>query len=112
MISSVNPVGTRLRGKAIFLSASVPSPKRNEQYQRIEDAHFEIEQAVISLARAVFSESGQLVFGGHPAISLLVAMVAGEYREPRYAETGEEKPPRFVYSSRAHSRGISPATLF
>jgi hypothetical protein len=89
---NVNPMRGRLRGKNIFLSASVPAPQRAERYRRVEDAHFEIEQAVISLARAVFSEGGRLVFGGHPAISPLVAMVAGEYREPRYAESGVERP--------------------
>lgn len=103
----------RLRGKAILLSASVPTPKRAEQYQRIEDAHFEIEQAVISLARAVFSEGGQLVFGGHPAISPLVAMVAGEYREPRYAESGGEKPsaPIRIFQSRAFEGFLPNDTL-
>jgi hypothetical protein len=113
MISSVKAVGSRLRGKTIFLSASVPTPKRAERYQRVEDAHFEIEQAVISLARAVFSESGQLVFGGHPAISPLVAMVAGEYREPRYAESTNEKPsaPIRIFQSRAFEGFLPNDTL-
>jgi hypothetical protein len=113
MISSVRAVGSRLRGKTIFLSASVPVPKRAERYQRVEDAHFEIEQAVISLARAVFSESGQLVFGGHPAISPLVAMVAGEYRQPRYAESHEEKPaaPIRIFQSRAFEGFLPNDTL-
>jgi SLOG cluster3 family len=83
--------GNALRGKTILLSASVPTEKRAEQYSRVTDAAFEIEQAVISLARAVFSEGGRLVFGGHPAISPLVAMVVGEYREPRFAESLEER---------------------
>lgn len=78
-----------------------------------DDAHFEIEQAVISLARAVFSEGGQLVFGGHPAISPLVAMVAGEYREPRYAESREEKPsvPILIFQSRAFEGFLPSDTL-
>ena len=113
MISPVNAVGDRLRGKTIFLSASVPAPRRAERYKRVEDAHFEIEQAVISLARAVFSESGQLVFGGHPAISPLVAMVAGEYREPRYAESSEERPsaPIRIFQSRAFEGSLPSDTL-
>jgi hypothetical protein len=111
--SSLKAIGSRLRGKTIFLSASVPSPQRAERYQRIEGAHFEIEQAVISLARAVFSESGQLVFGGHPAISPLVAMVAGEYREPRYAESRAEKPaaPIRIFQSRAFEGFLPNDTL-
>lgn len=36
------------------------------------------------------------MFGGHPTISPLVAMVAGEYRAPRYAESGAERPPAQV----------------
>jgi hypothetical protein len=113
MISSMNAIGGRLKGMTIFLSASVPTVRRAEQYRRIEDAHFEIEQAVISLARAVFSESGQLVFGGHPAISPLVAMIAGEYREPRYAEGSEEKPsaPIRIFQSRAFEGFLPSDTL-
>src|SRR5690348_16641625 len=113
MISSIKPLGSRLRGKTILLSASVPAPERAKEYQRVEDAHFQIEQAVISLARAVFSESGQLVFGGHPAISPLVAMVAGEYREPRYAESHQEKPiaPIRIFQSRAFEGFLPDDTL-
>jgi hypothetical protein len=113
MISSVKAVGSRLRGKTLFLSASVPAAERSKSYQRIENAHFEIEQAVISLARAVFSESGQLVFGGHPAISPLVAMVAGEYREPRHAEGANDKPsaPIHIFQSRAFEGFLPDDTL-
>jgi hypothetical protein len=75
----------RLRGKSILLSASIPAPERTDQYRSVPLGSFEIDQAVISLARAVFSEGGQLVLGGHPSISPLIAMVAGEYREPQYA---------------------------
>lgn len=103
----------RLKGRAIFLSASVPSPERQERYRRIEDAHLEIEEAVVSLARAVFAESGTLVFGGHPAISPLVAMVAGEYIRPRFAEgSGEEAgTPIQIYQSRAFEGFLPDETL-
>ena len=105
--------GTALRGKTVFLSASVPNEERAERYNRIEDAAFEIEQAVISLARAVFSEGGRLVFGGHPAISPLVAMVVGEYREPRFAESAEERrsAPAEIYQSRAFEGYLPDDTL-
>jgi len=113
MIRSQNLIGDRLRGKTVFLSASVPVPERAEQYNRIEGAHFEIEQAVISLARAVFAEHGVLVFGGHPAISPLVAMVAGEYREPTFAESHQEKPaaPIRIFQSRAFDGFLPDDTL-
>ena len=82
----------RLSGRTVFLAASVPDSERHPEYLQIADAPFQIEQAVVSLARAVFSEGGRLVFGGHPSISPLVAMVAGEYREPLRAEEHEERP--------------------
>jgi len=105
--------GQALRGKTIFLSASVPNEKRAERYNRVDDAAFEIEQAVISLARAVFSEGGRLVFGGHPAISPLVAMVVGEYREPRFAESREERQlsPVEIFQSRAFEGYLPDDTL-
>ena len=113
MTHSMPKSGNALRGKTIFLSASVPDEERAERYNRVEDAAFEIEQAVISLARAVFSEGGRLVFGGHPAISPLVAMVVGEYREPRFTESKEERrvAPVEIYQSRAFEGYFPDDTL-
>lgn len=62
-------------GDIIFLSASVP--KREGWMENAKPA--EIEEAVVSLARAVFARQGRLLFGGHPSISPLIAAVAGEY---------------------------------
>jgi hypothetical protein len=89
--------------RTIFLSASVPSLARAAEFRRDKYAAFEIEQAVISLARAVFARGGRLVFGGHPSISPLVGIVAGEYRGPRQAEGGEKVPQASVviYQSEA-----------
>ncbi|MFG1384336.1 SLOG domain-containing protein [Xanthobacter versatilis] len=97
----------------LFLSASVPSQARAERFRRHLNAAFEIEQAVISLARAIFARGGRLVFGGHPTISPLVAMVAGEYRKPRRAESGEESAPASVviYQSEAFREHVEEATL-
>ncbi len=78
--------------RTIFLSASVPSLARAERFRREKYSAFEIEQAVTSLARAVFTRRGRLVFGGHPTISPLVSIVAGEYRAPMRAESREEAP--------------------
>lgn len=62
-------------GDVIFLSASVPVRKG-----WVEDAKpAEIEEAIVSIARAVFARKGRLLFGGHPSVSPLVAAVAGEY---------------------------------
>lgn len=105
---NVNHFGHRLRGRTVFMSASVPSPLRG--YTKIANAGFEIDQAVISLTRAVLSESGSLVFGGHPSISPLVATVAAEYHEPVLAEDTRERPslPIRIYQSEAF-RGFEPA---
>lgn len=62
-------------GDFIFLSASVPY--RQGWTEGAEPV--EIEEAVVSLARAVFARGGRLLFGGHPSISPLVSAVAGEY---------------------------------
>lgn len=111
--SSVARPEGRLKGRRIFLSASVPSSAAAERYRRVENAHLEIEEAVVSLARAVFTERGTLVFGGHPAISPLVAMVAGEYITPRYVEgQGEEvETPIQIYQSRAFQGYLPDETL-
>lgn len=113
MIMNPKEVGRSLRGKTIFLSASIPKPEREKQYSRVPNAAFEIEQAVISLARAVFSEGGRLLFGGHPAISPLVAMVVGEYREPRLSESFEERhfAPVEIFQSRAFEGYLPDETL-
>lgn len=63
----------------IFLSASVPLDKRDERFTKIKNAQIQIEEAVIGLSRNIFSAGGKIVFGGHPSISPLVAMVATEY---------------------------------
>lgn len=83
----------RLLGRTILLSASVPDPERDERFFQIPDAAFQIEQAVVSLARAVFAAGGRLAFGGHPSISPLVALIAGEYRSATYAESLKERAP-------------------
>jgi len=95
----------RLRGRRLFLSASVPTPERPQFYRDAED-HRQIEDAVISLSRAVFVEGGTLVFGGHPAISPLVAMVAGEY-----LTSLQSIPPIEIYQSRAFEGFLPDETL-
>jgi SLOG cluster3 family len=69
-----------LRGRSVFLSASIPV---RPGFRRVSGAAVEIEEAVISFARAVLREEGIVVFGAHPSISPLVASVASEYLTPR-----------------------------
>lgn len=78
-----------LHGRALFLSASIPAKERALDFRRIPDAPREIEQAVVSLADAVFAEGGRLVFGGHPSISPLIALVASKYAPAGAAELHE-----------------------
>jgi hypothetical protein len=65
-------------GDVIFLSASVPV--REGWCDGARPA--EVEEAIVSVARAVFARKGRLLFGGHPSVSPLVAAVAGEYFAP------------------------------
>jgi len=76
----------RLHGVSVFLSASVPVPERRDEYERIPEAPLRIEEAVVSIARAIFMEGGTLVFGAHPSISPLVARVVDHYYLPVPAE--------------------------
>src|SRR5580698_2066592 len=85
----------RLKNVVVFLSGSVPN---RPGFDKVEEAPFLIEQAVVSLARAVFAEGGRLVFGAHPSISPLVASVASEYR---LAGSPDEIRPVIVYQSEA-----------
>lgn len=105
----VRPISEgRLRGRAIFLSASVPVLERSEIFRRIPDTQREIEQAVIALARGVFAEGGELVFGGHPSISPLIAMVAGEYRPAPTIDSPRDDaaPPVIVHQLDAYRSEI------
>ena len=111
-----SPFNGRLRGSAILLSASVPASERAEIYHRIE-ATEAVEEAVVSFARAVFSEGGTLVFGGHPTISPLLALVVREYLTPSLAERfhGDDEDVRpgpyvEIYQSEAYREWIAEAT--
>lgn len=67
-----------LENKTIFLSASFPQPERDERYFKTANP-LDITDAVIAVARAVFSRKGKLVFGGHPTISPLILSVGEEF---------------------------------
>jgi hypothetical protein len=67
-------VPTRLEQRAVLLAASYPP----REYKLKADSQ-EIAAAVKALMGAVFQQGWRLVFGGHPAISPLVLMIAREY---------------------------------
>src|SRR5271156_222736 len=58
----------------VFLSASIPDPKRNKKYISTSDI-VAIREAVTALTLIV-TPRAKLVFGGHPAISPLVFLAA------------------------------------
>jgi hypothetical protein len=60
--------------KAIFLSASVPDPRRNPKYHSSADL-VAIRDAVRALAAVVLPHA-TLYWGGHPAITPLISVVA------------------------------------
>ena len=58
----------------VFLSASVPDPNRDPEYFTTADT-VAIRDAVIALTKTVLPKT-EFVFGGHPAITPMVAWVA------------------------------------
>jgi hypothetical protein len=67
-------MGRQVDRRPVFLSASIPAEDRNPKYFTTADV-VAIRDAVRALASTVLP-TGLLVFGGHPAISPLVLMVA------------------------------------
>jgi hypothetical protein len=59
---------------AVFMSASVPDPRRHPRYHTTADIAA-IREAVVALATVVLPK-GPLLFGGHPAISPLILLIA------------------------------------
>jgi hypothetical protein len=99
----------KLAGRYVFLSASVPC-RDLDIYKKPESAHLDIEEAVISLSRAVFAEEGRLVFGGHPSISPLVASVAANYYPVQFRTEQPAQPPVSIYQSLCYEGHIPDTT--
>jgi hypothetical protein len=98
-----------LAGRYVFLSASVPY-RDLHIYKKPESAYLDIEEAVVSLARAVFAEEGRLVFGGHPSISPLVASVAADYYPATFRRGESAEPPVSIYQSLCYEGHIPDTT--
>ncbi len=95
-----------LENKTIFLSSSFPQPERDERY--FETANpLKITDAVIAVARAVFSRKGKLVFGGHPTISPLILSVGEEFLP--FIE--KNLPIVYIYQSKYFKTVISEYTI-
>jgi len=85
-----------LRGAFVFLSASVPDPKRDARFLdgpvekalmlRVIDRR--VDDAVQSLTAHVLNAGGRVVHGGHPKITLPLAAQASNWK----VASGEEAP--------------------
>lgn len=62
---------------SVFLSASVPLPGRNERFLKSADV-IAIREAIKGLVEVVV-QRGTLVFGGHPAITPMIALLLRSY---------------------------------
>jgi hypothetical protein len=99
--------GGRLEGQTIMLATGIPDDSIGGD-QKAPLGTWDIDQAVTALARAVFAEGGKLVVEGDPSLTLLLAMVAGEYQAQRFAEgsgpgEGDPAPSVRVYRNRSRS---------
>lgn len=110
----------KLKDKYVFLSASVPYrdletlPNNSNCaiYEKPPSAYLDVEEAVVSLARAVFAEDGGLVFGGHPSISPLVASLAADYYPAELLTAKNAKLPVLIYQSKCFEGHIPDTTYY
>jgi hypothetical protein len=64
--------------RSIFLSASIPLPDRDARYSETTDI-IAIRDSIRALVSVVVP-TGQIVFGGHPAITPLIRLIVREMR--------------------------------
>lgn len=102
---SFRPFNGPLAGRAVFLSASVPSVDRAERYRRIPQAFARIEEAALRVAGAVFNAGGTLVFGGHPSISPLIGYLCEQY-QPSVEAEGQNRRTRDVDATPGRPRVV------
>lgn len=82
---------TRLAGRRVFLSASIPDPSRWDGFYD----PLAITDVVVAVTRGLLTFGGALVTAAHPTIAPLVLYVAREFPSPRVRE-----PFAIVYQSR------------
>jgi hypothetical protein len=77
----------RLAGHSIALASGIAGASNaNAPRERVR-----VDEAVLSLARAVFGAGGRIVFTGDPEIETLLAVVASEYRDRQRLEENRER---------------------
>lgn len=95
-----------LKGKYIFLSASIPIADRDDIYY-IKTNPLDITDAIVALTRNILNRRGKIVFGGHPTISPLILSIAKDFIS--YFKQ-EVLPLVFIFQSRFFEEEISKFT--
>lgn len=72
---------TEFPGLRVFLSASVPLPSRDAAYFNTADT-IAIRDSIRALTMVVVEQQGQLVFGGHPAITPMIRLQIAQTGAP------------------------------
>lgn len=85
-----------LHGRSVFLSASFPSIDRPSEYYK-SARPFDISDAALEAARAVFGSRGKLVSGAHPTIVPLILSVGRDFLEEF---SDKDRPLVHVYQSK------------
>jgi len=93
----------------IFLSASIPDPKRDPSYSQGVDV-IAICEAICALAEVVLPRQA-LHFGGHPAISPLIGMVARALDQSESTPGGGHFDAVTIYQSEFFRRDVPSSSL-
>jgi hypothetical protein len=107
----------RLDGALVLLVGGIPDYQESReelsdgQSRELQDQTVRVQEAVMSLSRAVFSAGGRLALADDPLLTPLVAQIASEYWEPAPIETpfpsiersNREGEPVIVYQARKTS---------
>jgi hypothetical protein len=93
----------------VLMSASVP--RGGGKYYVPPRGQLIIEEAAISLTRSVLARGGQLICGGHPSMTPLIAMVATDFAyTPDPGDQEPSQPPVIIYQSRVYREVLPDAT--
>jgi hypothetical protein len=92
-----------LRGQTVLLVGGSPSFEESvvDTDTTLDELSTRIDEAVISLARAVFARGGRLAFWHDPVVTPLVVGTALEYWVPPSAEGSSERSFEFATSGRS-----------
>jgi hypothetical protein len=107
MIVDKIEINNQLSDKFLFLSVSLPSADRHQNYY-LNTNPLNITNAVVSFIESILKRNGKIIFGGHPTISPLVLTVAKKFIS---SLNGEKDPIRiYIYQSEMFKDKISKFT--